>query len=527
MSYRLNNRRPAQHVFEQLISHFNKSETGKFSQRYWYDDTFYKPGGPVIVLDGGETSGEDRLPFLRTGILNVLARVTNGIGIVLEHRYYGKSHPFKDLSVESLRYLNTLESLEDSAYFAKNLVLNLNDKNSSQGGNNQSVLNLTAPATPWIYYGGSYAGAKAAFMIKLYPDLIWGSIASSAVVHAQVDFWQYYEPIRKSAPSKCIKPLIKITKSIDQILSNKKDQESIRSLKNVFQLGNLTDNVDFVNILSSPLGSWQLRNWDPEVGSQAFEHFCDALASGSNANDLVFESREKYSSLFPIEGFEDEKEDINIKEDEEDEYSIALPSLIGYINFIRENISNQCNGMTQDQCFGTNDLESYQKDDISQTWRPWMWQVCTEWGFFQNSPPEEFESIRLISKFIDLHYNSKICRLAFGKSVPNSPKVEQINKYGDFGLNHSRLAYIDGSDDPWLYATPHSPLHKINKKSSKNYWLIKGGVHHWDENGQNTTLRTEIDAEEPPEIKKIHLKEIEWVKSWIKEFYSQKEVKKK
>uniref|UniRef100_A0A0S1MJB1 Extracellular serine carboxypeptidase n=1 Tax=Phakopsora pachyrhizi TaxID=170000 RepID=A0A0S1MJB1_PHAPC len=207
--------------------------------------------------------------------------------------------------------------------------------------------------------------------------------------------------------------------------------------------------------------------------------------------------------------------------------------------------------MTQDQCFGTNDLESYPKDDLSQTWRPWMWQVCTEWGFFQNSPPEEFESIRLISKFIDLHYNSKICRLAFGKSVPNLPKVEQINKYGDFGLNHSRLAYIDGSDDPWLYATPHSPLHKINKKSSKNYWLIKGGVHHWDENGlssstdpedsfeklsssikttfksQNTTLRTEIDAEEPPEIKKIHLKEIEWVKSWIKEFYSQKEVKKK
>jgi len=41
------------------------------------------------VLDGGETSGEDRLSFLDTGILDILANATSGIGIILEHRYYG------------------------------------------------------------------------------------------------------------------------------------------------------------------------------------------------------------------------------------------------------------------------------------------------------------------------------------------------------------------------------------------------------------------------------------------------------
>ena len=46
-------------------------------------------GSEVIVLDGGETSGEDRLPFLDTGIVEILARATGGIGVVLEHRYYG------------------------------------------------------------------------------------------------------------------------------------------------------------------------------------------------------------------------------------------------------------------------------------------------------------------------------------------------------------------------------------------------------------------------------------------------------
>lgn len=42
---------------------------------------------------------------------------------------------------------------------------------------------LTAPGTPWIYYGGSYAGARAAHMKVLYPELVFGAIASSGACH--------------------------------------------------------------------------------------------------------------------------------------------------------------------------------------------------------------------------------------------------------------------------------------------------------------------------------------------------------
>jgi hypothetical protein len=38
-----------------------------FSLRYWFDASNYKPGGPVIVLQSGETSGVGRLPFLEKG----------------------------------------------------------------------------------------------------------------------------------------------------------------------------------------------------------------------------------------------------------------------------------------------------------------------------------------------------------------------------------------------------------------------------------------------------------------------------
>lgn len=88
--------------FEQPLDHFS-DDPHTFRQRYWFSTRHYKPGGPVFVLDGGETSGEDRLPFLDTGILEILSKATSGLGIVLEHRYYGESIPVSNFSTDSLR----------------------------------------------------------------------------------------------------------------------------------------------------------------------------------------------------------------------------------------------------------------------------------------------------------------------------------------------------------------------------------------------------------------------------------------
>jgi len=79
------------HIGEGLPSGANAT----FQQRYYIDTQYYKPGGPVIVLDSGEDSGEDRLPFMKTGIVRYLSEALGGIGIVLEHRYYGESHVTK------------------------------------------------------------------------------------------------------------------------------------------------------------------------------------------------------------------------------------------------------------------------------------------------------------------------------------------------------------------------------------------------------------------------------------------------
>ena len=77
-----------QYNFTQPLDHF--SNTGfTWQQRYWVSDRHYKPGGPVVGFEGGEGPGDYRLDILDTGIVNILANATNGLGIVLEHRYYG------------------------------------------------------------------------------------------------------------------------------------------------------------------------------------------------------------------------------------------------------------------------------------------------------------------------------------------------------------------------------------------------------------------------------------------------------
>lgn len=152
------------------ISVYAPHSNAKFPLRYWFDASHYKKGGPVIVLQGGETDGSERLPFLQKGLLAQLAQATNGIGVILEHRYFGTSFPTPDLSTENLRFLTTEQALADQVFFAEHVEF--------PGFERQ---NLTAGNVAYYAYGGSYAGAFVAFLRKLYPDIYWGTFQIQGV----------------------------------------------------------------------------------------------------------------------------------------------------------------------------------------------------------------------------------------------------------------------------------------------------------------------------------------------------------
>jgi len=86
---------------------------------------------------------------------------------VLTLIYAGESIATQNLTTDSLRFLNNDQAAADSAAFMSKVKFAGIDED------------LTAPGTPWIYYGGSYAGARSAHMRILYPDIVFGAIASS------------------------------------------------------------------------------------------------------------------------------------------------------------------------------------------------------------------------------------------------------------------------------------------------------------------------------------------------------------
>jgi hypothetical protein len=55
------------------------------------------------------------------GIIAQLTQATNGIGVILEHRYYGTSFPTPNISTENLRFLTTEQALADQAYFSQHI----------------------------------------------------------------------------------------------------------------------------------------------------------------------------------------------------------------------------------------------------------------------------------------------------------------------------------------------------------------------------------------------------------------------
>ncbi|KAF9449108.1 hypothetical protein P691DRAFT_813128 [Macrolepiota fuliginosa MF-IS2] len=473
--------------FEQPLDHFDESNTHTFKQRYWVNKRHYQArvGAPVIVIDGGETSGEDRLPYLDTGIADILASATNGVGVVLEHRYYGESIAVQNLTTDSLRWLSNEQAAADSANFMAKVKFDGIDED------------LTAPGTPWIYYGGSYAGARAAHMKILYPDLVWGSIASSGVTHAAIENWQYMEVIRNAADPTCSSHLVASVNVIDTILLSGIFK---KQLKGLFGLADLQHDQDFASTISGPLGSWQSKNWDPAVDSTSFDKFCTAINAplrniSAQAVELPFGHPERMVEV-------------------EEGFSLDL-SVLNYASYIKNHTTSRCTTNVE-ECFGTFNDTVYQETGLDQTWRLWMFQVCTQWGYFTTTPPDP-QLPRILSRTITLPYESKICQQAYlpGEffQVPPLPNITAVNALGDFDIAADRLAIIDGQVDPWRPDTPHSDDARPRPDTTlRPFKLIPGAVHHWDENGLADLM------DEPDEIKDIHADEVAFVEAWLEEW---------
>ncbi len=287
-----------------------------------------------------------------------------------------------------------------------------------------------------------------------------------------MDYWEYFEPIRVNAPGECMSLLTKHTAAIDSLLGLNNGPLT-QALKNYFGLGGISRDEDFVNALTLPLGAWQARNWDPQVSTDAFFDFCDRLVGDEDDGEPGVAER-------VWAGMEEALR----------EY-VRLPSWPGrsfasfanYAAFVKDEIAAACpDEADQDGCFGNGE---YASEDVSirgAEWKAWPAQFCAEWGYLQGGAPEGHPTI--VSRLLTPEYAGEICELAFppGKefAMPASPNVTAVNQWGGLELAADRLAFIDGSADPWIYATPHSPNAEGGGERADSlkrpFKLIEGGV---------------------------------------------------
>ncbi|KAG6860254.1 hypothetical protein C0995_013704 [Termitomyces sp. Mi166 len=418
--------------FDQLIDHNNPS-LGTFKQRFWHTYEFYEPGGPIILMTPGETNADGTLPpflfpsssfpdkFKPQGYDHYLTNLTingqiaqqqNASVILLEHRFYGFSNPRPDLTVESLKLHTLQQAIDDLVYFAENVNLPM------PGGDN-----VGPDVAPWILIGGSYSGALTSWTMVNKTGVFWAGYASSGVVEAILDFWEYFEPVRLNMPKNCSADIQAVIAHVDQVFTGT-NQTAIQALKNNFGLGNMTHLDDVAGALRNNLWDWQSMQVYSGPGTQFYE-FCDALEV--NNGQVASESGWGLDHALDAWG-----------------------------TYWRETYYRElCGTLDAEDCLGTYDGSQfyYTDTEVDNANRSWFWIVCNEVGYLQVCPaaigpegaPEGHPT--LVTRLVQPPYDLRQCKLMFPGAFPEDVNV-QVNRtnelYKGWDVRLDRLFFANG-----------------------------------------------------------------------------------
>jgi hypothetical protein len=255
--------------------------------------------------------------------------------------------------------------------------------------------------TPWVALGASYPGALTAFTVTTYPDTFLGGIASSALIHGQVEYPGFYDPIQLLAPQDCVVSINDIVDNIDTLIKAD-DTAAVQELKEIFGLSALQDIRDFAQTIAFPIGgplfypssTWQELNWNPEYAQRDFFDFCRNVTdidAPSNTTDADF-TLSKYTG------------------------GSRWKNLGNYVAYIKRVVLPLCDSgdYNSPTCFGTQHPD-YWANVTTRTRRSYLYTTCTEMGFYQAAYPWGEKS--LISRVINANYTQQWCDWAFPRGT--------------------------------------------------------------------------------------------------------------
>lgn len=233
-------------LYQQKTDHDNSADTQTFGQRYWYLKTQPETAPVLLYVCGEGECGE----FAIRGILANHAASLGANMVALEHRYYGASQPFSDLTTEHLKYLTVDYALKDIIHFQAYAQANLGLKGK------------------WVAVGGSYPGALAAFLRSKYPNHFVGALASSAPVIADNDFSEYDRHVGQQAGPACVQAIQSVVAIADKAVQ---DPTSFADIKTKFNATPLQNPDDFLYLLADTAAA--------AVQYGMREEFCDLVTT--------------------------------------------------------------------------------------------------------------------------------------------------------------------------------------------------------------------------------------------------------
>ncbi|KAH8895932.1 endoprotease endo-Pro [Thozetella sp. PMI_491] len=490
-------------VFQQLIDHSDPS-LGTFAQRYWWSDQYYAgPGSPVVFFTPGEISADGYQGYLTNAtITGLMAKAIGGAGILLEHRYWGTSSPFQNLTTKNLQYLTLENSIKDTTYFANNVQLPFDTNGTSKPSK-----------APWVFSGGSYSGALAAWTNAVDPGTFWATHASSAVVEAIGNFWQYFEPVRQGMPQNCSADVSRVVDHVDSVMRTGSDAEK-QALKTRFGFGGLDHDDDFGSTLQNGLWAWQGHS--VSSGYSSFYQFCDYV-----------------ENMWP-----------NSNNREPGAHGVGLEkALVGYAKWTNELLipggkyylaaTSACEsygywtGEDNIDCFDSYNASSPIYTDVSldnAVDRQWEWMLCNEpFKYWQDGAPEDVPS--LVSRLVDVDYWQRQCGLFFPAEdgytygIAKGKTEADVNAYtgGWDYVNTARLIWTNGQWDPWRDSTVSSdfrPGGPLQSTSEAPVYVIPGGIHCSDLLARNGAANAGVQ--------KIIDEVVATIKGWVDEFPASK-----
>ncbi|TFY59436.1 hypothetical protein EVG20_g7795 [Dentipellis fragilis] len=456
------------YYFDQLVDHTNPS-LGTFKQRYWMDWEYYEPGGPILMFTPGENNAENYTMYLTNGsIFGMIAQQEKGATVLFEHRFFGFSNPYPDLSVASLKYLTIQQAIDDLAYFAETVKLPM------PGGDN-----VIPDKAPWVLLGGSYSGALPSFVKVNKPDVFWAGYASSAVVQSIVDFWEYFDSVRRFMPQNCSADVQAVVQHFDQVFTSG-NQSAITALKDAYGMKDVSHLDDVAGALRNNLWDWQKLSPLSGPGSLFFQ-FCDALEvkDGKNA---------------PASGWGVEH---------------AVNAWGTYFKNTYMNLL--CGDVDVATCIGTYNASAsvYTDTAVNNAARSWQWIVCNEMGFFQDAAPAGMPSI--VSQLIQPVASDMACSLlCHAFASPPVPNVQKTNEaYHGWDVKVDRLFFANGKRDPWRGATVSADSHTVASTPSQPI-VVSDGFHF----SELRAAAGDVD----PTIKNVQTQALSYMHTWMEEW---------